>query len=166
MVFPKRLELRKSHEFGNFAMINFNFSPTIKQWPWQKRNSKNEYEYAQGSFREGLISLTQASRREDQATEDHMGQGDNKLNRAHFHHDAMVREPKSGQMIGRIRLDRLCFDKSIVSFQLVRGSLRSAWAKESILLVCPLNGPARYIKILAHPPEDCDIGLLRVEQGF
>lgn len=148
-------------------MINFNILPAERSWPWKKRNpTDNNFIYAEGAFREGLISLTQSHLSESENASAHRSKSDEEKESAIFCHDAMIREPKSGQMLGRVRLNCTTFDKPLVSFQLVKGSLKSAWATESILLICPLNGPARYIKIMAHPPEDCDVGLFRVEQGF
>lgn len=143
-------------------MANFNLAPAFKPWSWPKRkSSSNEYEYAKGSLREQLNSLPQSigANHTDLHPVSDISQVES------FEHDAMVRDPLTGKCLGRVRLPELAFDKPLINFQLIKGSLKSAWVRESVLLVCPLNGPARYIKVMAHPPDDCDIGIFRVEQN-
>ncbi|MDJ0751901.1 MAG: hypothetical protein QNJ45_00170 [Ardenticatenaceae bacterium] len=81
-----------------------------------------------------------------------------------FTHEAMVRDPLSGEKIGRVRLKTEDRQKHLLSFQLVTGHLKKAWANESLLLICPQNGPAKYSKILAYPPDGCDVGILQIQQ--
>ena len=142
-------------------MAILNISPTLKPWSWQKKSLPGtDHVYAKGSVREQLISLTQVQEGHAPGVDARTTFSDFEK----FNHNAMVRDPISGECLGRVRLSDLAFDKPMMNFQLVKGCLKKAWAKESVLLICPLNGPARYIKIMAHPPEDCDIGIFRVEQ--
>ena len=157
-------------------MSLFQFSSPTKFWSHAKRNSNRATvdplpnKWADGQLKAALKELPY---QQTTTSESVIAVAENDTCEPHtqptspqaldFVIEAMVRHPMTGENIGRVSLTAESQNSSLRHFELRRGNLKASWAKGEILLICPLNGPAKYVKILAYPPDDCHTGLLQIE---
>lgn len=145
-------------------MSLFSLTETLTTWPWSRHAQEQENRWAHRKMREEFIALPYKEAGDKPEIKSTSPSNEMHSAPSEFTHEAMVRDPLSGEKIGRVRLKTGDRQKQLLSFQLMDGHLKKAWADESILLICPQNGPAKYSKILAYPPDGCDVGILQIQQ--